>query len=91
MSIFNGTDVHDWVYHVERYFFVNGLTEPEQSTAVTLFLEGRALTWYRWRDQLQPLRSWKEFKDSIMERFRPTYEGILNEQFFALTQVGTVM
>ena len=31
------------------------------------------------------MRSWGEFKDRILERFRATQEGDLHEHFFALT------
>ena len=59
--------------------------------AAALCLEGKALAWFQWREQRQPMRSWGEFKDWLLERFRATQEGDLPEQFFALTQERTVM
>ncbi|XP_020691238.1 uncharacterized protein LOC110105899 [Dendrobium catenatum] len=53
-------------------------------------LEGKALAWYQWRDMREPIRSWREFKDCLLERFRADDGGDIYEQFFALTQEGTV-
>ncbi|KAI0500720.1 hypothetical protein KFK09_018936 [Dendrobium nobile] len=85
MPIFEGEDGHGWIYKVERYFAVNGLTEEEKLTAAGLCLEGKALAWYQWRDMKQPIRSWREFKDCLLERFRTSRGGDFYEQFFALT------
>ncbi|KAI0523140.1 hypothetical protein KFK09_005530 [Dendrobium nobile] len=90
MPIFEGEDGHGWIYKVERYFAVNGLTDDEKLTAAGLCLEGKALAWYQWRDRREPIRSWREFKDCLLERFRADGGGDFYEQFFALTQEGTV-
>ncbi|KAI0524824.1 hypothetical protein KFK09_004212 [Dendrobium nobile] len=90
MPIFEGEDGHGWIYKVERYFAVNGLTDDEKLTAAGLCLEGKALAWYQWRDRREPIRTWREFKDCLLERFRADGGGDFYEQFFALTQEGTV-
>ncbi|KAH0433646.1 hypothetical protein IEQ34_026990 [Dendrobium chrysotoxum] len=90
MPIFEGEDAHGWIYKVERYFAVNGLTEEERLTAAGLCLEGKACSWYQWRDMRRPIRSWREFKDCLVERFRTGRGGDFYEQFFALTQEGSV-
>uniref|UniRef100_A0A1S8ADV7 Aminoacyl-tRNA ligase n=1 Tax=Citrus limon TaxID=2708 RepID=A0A1S8ADV7_CITLI len=91
MPIFEGEDAYGWVYRAERYFAINGLSEREKLMAAALCLEGKALAWFQWREQRQPMRSWGEFKDRLLERFQATQEGGLHEQFFALTQERTVM
>ncbi|KAI0519065.1 hypothetical protein KFK09_006505 [Dendrobium nobile] len=90
MPIFEGDDAYGWIYKVERYFAVNGLTEEEKLSAAGLCLEGKALSWYQWRDQRRPIRSWGEFKDSLLERFQTDRGGDFYEQFFALVQEGSV-
>lgn len=70
MPIFEGEDAYGWIYHVERYFMVNGLSEGEKLMAAALFLEAKAVVWYRWSEQRQPMQSWVEFKDRLLERFR---------------------
>ena len=69
MHIFEGGDAYGWVYRVECYFTINGLSERETLMAVALCLEGKALAWFQWREQRQPLWSWGEFKDFLLERF----------------------
>lgn len=69
MPVFEGEDAHGWIYRVERYFLVNGLTEGERLMAAALCLEGKALAWYQWRETRYPIRSWEEFKDRLLERF----------------------
>ncbi|KAI0520439.1 hypothetical protein KFK09_007914 [Dendrobium nobile] len=90
MPIFEGEDAYGWIYKVERYFAFNGLTEEEKLTAAGLCLEGKALSWFQWRDQRRPIRNWREFKDCIIERFQTDQGGDFYEQFFALTQEGSV-
>ncbi|PKU61693.1 1-phosphatidylinositol-3-phosphate 5-kinase [Dendrobium catenatum] len=90
MLVFEGEDGHGWIYKVERYFAVNGLTEEEKMTATRLCLEGKALAWYQWRDRREPIRSWRQFKDCLLERFRADEGGDFYEQFFALTREGIV-
>ncbi|PKU74310.1 1-phosphatidylinositol-3-phosphate 5-kinase [Dendrobium catenatum] len=70
MPIFEGEDAYGWIYKVERYFVVNGLMEEEKLIAAGLCLEGKALSWYQWRDQRRPIRNWREFKNCIIERFQ---------------------
>ena len=91
MPIFEGEDAYGWVYRVECYLTINELSEREKLMAAALCLEGKVLAWFQWREQRQLLRSWGEFKDRLLERFRATQEGDLHEQFFALTQERTVM
>ena len=90
MPVFEGEDAHGWIYRVERYFAVNGLTEDEKLTAAALCLEGKALAWYQWCEQRDPMHTWEDFKTQVLDRFRPLQEGDYHEQFFALTQQGTV-
>ena len=76
---------------MERYFAVNGLNEAEQLMAAGLCMEGRALAWFRWREERSPIRSWGEFKESVIERFRSVHDGSPKEQFYSLVQTGSVM
>ena len=91
MPIFEVEDAYGSVYKMERYFAINGLSKREKLMAVALCLEGKALAWFQWREQQQPLRSRVEFKDMLLERFRSTQEEDLHELFFVLIQERTVM
>ena len=72
------------MYRVKRYFTINRLSEREKLRAATLCLEGKALAWFQWPEQRQPLRPWGEFNEKVLERFRATQEGDLHEYFFVL-------
>ncbi|GJT84253.1 putative mitochondrial protein [Tanacetum coccineum] len=52
-------------------------------------MEGDALSWYRWSDSRSPFRSWGSLKRKLFERFQESNEGMLYEQFLAITQTGT--
>ncbi|XP_020704066.2 uncharacterized protein LOC110115235 [Dendrobium catenatum] len=57
MPIFEGEDAHGWIYKVERYFTVNGLTEEEKLAAAGLCLEGKEGTVAEYRDRFEYLAS----------------------------------
>ncbi|XP_028554071.1 uncharacterized protein LOC114580489 [Dendrobium catenatum] len=90
LPIFEGEDAYGWIYRVERYFAVNGVTEEEKLMAVPICLEGKSLAWFQWLEGRQHVRSWEEFKDLLLHRFRVSSEGTYYEQFLALVQEGTV-
>ncbi|PKU81218.1 hypothetical protein MA16_Dca027016 [Dendrobium catenatum] len=58
--------------------------------AVPICLEGKSLAWFQWIEGRQPIRSWEEFKDLLLHRFRVSSEGTHYEQFMSLVQEGTV-
>ncbi|XP_028552383.1 uncharacterized protein LOC114580110 [Dendrobium catenatum] len=90
LPIFEGEDAYGWIFKAERYFTAMGMTDEEKLLAVPLCLEARALAWYQWTEERQRFRCWAEFREMCLDRFRPPKEGTHHEQFFALTQTGTV-
>ncbi|KAL2542353.1 Transposon Tf2-1 polyprotein [Abeliophyllum distichum] len=46
MLVFVGENPDSWIYHAERYFNVNLLTDPERLEATALCFDGEALAWY---------------------------------------------
>lgn len=50
MPIFSGENPDGWLFRVERYFEVNGLTEREKLGAIVVSLDGDALSWYQWTE-----------------------------------------
>ncbi|GKC49539.1 hypothetical protein Tco_1072284 [Tanacetum coccineum] len=57
MPVFEGEDAYGWIYRVKRYFEIQGLTQQEQLRAAALFMEGEALSWYRWGEGRTPFHS----------------------------------
>ena len=90
MPLFNGDDVYEWVYLVERFFDIQGLvTSGERLKAAIMCLEGPGLSWFRWSDNREPFRSWEDLKQRMLARFQSSQAGSLYEQFFAISQSGT--
>ncbi|GJZ02921.1 ankyrin repeat-containing protein [Tanacetum coccineum] len=89
MPLFDGEDSHGWIYKVERYFEVQDIEPREQLRAAVLCMEGQALSWFRWSEARSPFRSWEGLKRRLLERFQPSQEGTLYEQFLAITQEGS--
>ncbi|GJS17253.1 ankyrin repeat-containing protein [Tanacetum coccineum] len=89
MPLFDGDDSHSWIYKVERYFEVEDIEPGEQLRAAILCMEGQALAWFRWSEARSPIRSWEGLKRRLPERFQPSQEGTLYEQFMAITQEGS--
>lgn len=58
MPVLESDDTNDWIYRVERFFAVNGLTEEERLIAAGLCLEGRAPSWYKYTDKQESIRTW---------------------------------
>ncbi|PKU77049.1 putative mitochondrial protein [Dendrobium catenatum] len=90
MPVFEEGNVDEWIHKVERYFAVNGLMEEERLMAASMCLEGAAFAWFKYMDKWDPVRTWRDFKEAIRERFRGSSPWEISEQFYALTQEGTV-
>ena len=82
MLIFESEDAYGWVYRVERYFAINGLSEGEKLMAAALCLEGKTLMWFQWREQ-QPLTPWGEFKDRLLRGFETLKRVICTNNFLS--------
>ncbi|KAH0461384.1 hypothetical protein IEQ34_008959 [Dendrobium chrysotoxum] len=48
MPVFKREDANGWVYLVEMYLMVNGVTKEERPTTVALYLGEKALAWFQW-------------------------------------------
>lgn len=90
LPTFNGFDPDGWVYRAERYFQINRMSEEEKMEAIALSMEGKALAWYQWIEDVKPLRTWGDFKANFLTRFRSKHEGSLMEKFLAIKQETTV-
>lgn len=72
MPIFSGTDPDGWLFHAERYFDINGLTEQQKLGAVGVSLDGDALSWLQWIEARMPFQNWQKFRHQLLLRFRST-------------------
>lgn len=79
-----------WLYNVEQYFYMNQVLEWEKISTIALCMEGAALGWFQWMEMHEPVMTWDEFKEAILDKFGSTQDGDLQEQLMALRQIGTM-
>ncbi|EXB74477.1 hypothetical protein L484_026170 [Morus notabilis] len=79
MPTFDGENPDGWVFRVERYFTMNGLSENEKLEVAIVSLDGEALAWFQGEDGRQMIRNWAELK-----------EGSLCEKLLSLRQESSV-
>lgn len=63
LPVFERDDTINWIFKVERYFEVNHLTEREKLIVVGVCMEGRTLSWFKWRVKRQSFSRWVEFQN----------------------------
>lgn len=58
---------------------MNKLNDAERALAAGVCMEGSALSWFQWEDGRRPMRSWMDLKQHLLERFRDTQYGTMNQ------------
>ena len=71
MAVFHGDDAYTWVDRVERFFEIRGVPEEEWVSVAMVAMEGKALTWFRWWEEIAAVQTWSIFKEAIIHRFQP--------------------
>ncbi|KAA0031734.1 uncharacterized protein E6C27_scaffold696G00010 [Cucumis melo var. makuwa] len=82
MPVFNGEDPDGWFYRAEHYFQMHLLNEREKLKIAVLSLEGKGLSWFRWTENRKRLRSWKELKERMYNRFQSREHGRRVQDFW---------
>lgn len=90
MPVFSDDNPDGWLFHAERYFEVNGLTEKEKLAAIGVSMEGDALPWLQWMEARTPFSSWGHFRQQLLMQFHSAQEGSLCKKFLAVKQEGSV-
>ncbi|KAK4280771.1 hypothetical protein QN277_012349 [Acacia crassicarpa] len=90
LPLFDGEDPLGWIFRVERYFAVCGVSHQDKMDTAVVGLEGKAVTWFQWLEARTPVKSWPELKTEIIERFHCKQAGDEYEQLMALRQTGSV-
>ncbi|EXB30871.1 hypothetical protein L484_012401 [Morus notabilis] len=77
IPLFNGEDLHGWLFRLERYFQVQRVDDAEWVAATMIGLEGRALNWFQWMESKFGVLDWPTFKESSVAEFRERFELLL--------------
>ena len=48
---FNGQNVHNWVYMIEKFFSLYAIPSLLRLQVVAFHLDGEAASWYQWMDR----------------------------------------
>ncbi|XP_031271166.1 uncharacterized protein LOC116129586 [Pistacia vera] len=91
MPIFSDEDPYGWIFRVERYFNINGISEEGKLTAATVCMEGEAINWFQWTESKTPASSWAMLKLALLQRFNGSQELNPYESLMAMKQTGSVV
>ena len=90
MAVFHGDDAYTWVDRVERFFEIRGVPEEEWVSVAMVAMEGKALTWFRWWEEITAVQTWSMFKEVIIHHFQPELVQNLSEILLGVRQEGSV-
>ncbi|KAL6506420.1 hypothetical protein OROGR_024601 [Orobanche gracilis] len=87
---FDGSNPLDWVFNAERFFTVQNVPVDQRLHYCSFYMQGTALSWYKWMQWNNLFSSWQMFLRDLSVRFGPS--SYMNHQaaLFKLRQVGMV-
>ncbi|RWV96601.1 hypothetical protein GW17_00040674 [Ensete ventricosum] len=66
-----------WISCAERYFQYHKTANASMVEIVTIHLEGDVIQWFVWFEHTHGVLSWRQFKEGLLNCFRPTdYENV---------------
>ncbi|XP_062104440.1 uncharacterized protein LOC133815643 [Humulus lupulus] len=66
---FDGTNVEDWVYKINKFFDLHRVENPIRLTIVPFHLEGVSCTWFQWMEKSGSFTDWESFLRALQQRF----------------------
>ena len=79
-----------WISRAERYFRYHKTADVSMVKIAAIHLEGDAIQWFDWFEHTYGVLSWRQFKEGLLIRFRPTdYENI-DGQLAKIRQTSTI-
>ena len=90
MPMFHGNDTYTWVDRVERFFEIRGALEEEWVSVAMMAMEGKAMTWFMWWEEITAVQTWSIFKEVIIHHFQPELVQNPFEILLGVRQEGSV-
>jgi len=87
---FDGTNPRSWVKKCSKYFSLCKTPENQKVELVSLYMIGRAETWYNGYALVKHHITWEDFVMDICARFRDAIGSQVVEEFNRLTQRGSI-
>lgn len=91
LSQFDGKDPLDWIFKAENYFDLTNTPPPRRLILIPFFLQGPALSWFKWLHSNNLLTTWPEFLRALEIRFGPSSFANHEATLYKLQQTGTVL
>ncbi|XP_062103343.1 uncharacterized protein LOC133814394 [Humulus lupulus] len=66
---FDGTNVEDWVYKINKFFDLHGVLPDIRLAMVAFHLEGAPSTWFQWMEKGGGFSDWESFLRALRLRF----------------------
>ena len=58
---FDGSDVADWIYKINKFFDLHKVDDPMRLAMVAFHLDGAPSTWFQWMKQGGAITDWGSF------------------------------
>lgn len=91
LNSFDGSNPLDWIFQAEQYFEYTQTPPHQRLTFAPFFMQGAALTWFKWMHSNHQLSSWEGFTTDLELRFGPPTYANHQAALFKLRQIGSVM
>jgi hypothetical protein len=91
LSSFDGTDPLDWIFKAQHYFDLSHTPPPERLILIPFFLQGPALSWFKWLHSNNFLTTWDAFLHDLEVRFGPSSFANHEASLYKLQQTSTVL
>lgn len=83
-------DPYAWAFRIDNYFSFHNTAEAQRLQIVCLYLDGRALCWFRWLKTSGLLTTWDDFLKQVKLRFGPSRFEDHMGKLAKLVQKGSV-
>ncbi|KAL0297786.1 UNVERIFIED_CONTAM: Retrovirus-related Pol polyprotein from transposon.6 [Sesamum radiatum] len=90
MQLFDGSAVLDWVFQAEQYFAFYQIPVSQRLDAISFYMKGEALRWFKWMFTNRQLSSRDVFVRDLELRFGPSSFDNHQAMLFKLRQRGSV-
>ncbi|KAL0297748.1 UNVERIFIED_CONTAM: hypothetical protein Sradi_6826900 [Sesamum radiatum] len=87
---FDGSNPLDWVFQAEQFFTFYQVPQDHRLDLISFYMQGDALSWFKWMFTNRHLSSWDAFIRSLELRFGPSSFDNHEAMLFKLRQHGFV-
>ncbi|KAL0373214.1 UNVERIFIED_CONTAM: Retrovirus-related Pol polyprotein from transposon.6 [Sesamum calycinum] len=87
---FDGSNPLDWVFQAEQFFTFYQVPQDHRLDLISFYMQGDALSWFKWMFTNRHLSSWDAFIRSLELRFGPSSFNNHEAMLFKLRQHGSV-